>query len=208
MVFNAAHWPYWVFLGAGLLLFAVSISTGGEDALEGEPEMGLLSALLFGWLGIGRVPFLLLVATDLSLWGVLGWAANVALGVPDSPLAVPVFVGSGIAAVLLGGAIARPLGQIFFAPFSEDARSERLVGCLGTVSSAKLPRLASGKVGQIDVVDPAKNLVTVNAAIPNDAQVIPQRGDRAIVIEQNGDRFVAIADGSIDRDRWLGTLQE
>jgi len=208
MVFNAANWPYWVFLGAGLVLFAVSISTGGEEALDGEPDTGLLTVLLFGWLGIGRVPFLLLVATDLSLWGVLGWAANVAIGVPDAPIAVPIFVGSGAAAVLLGGAIARPLGKIFFAPFSEDARSERLVGCLGTVSSAKLPRLDSGKVGQLDVVDPAKNLVTVNAAIPNNAQVVPQRGDRAIVIDQQGDRFVAIADNSIDRDRWLGTQRE
>ncbi len=212
MVFNPGNLPYWIFLGTGLVLFVVSISAGGEDALEGDPEVGFFTELLFGWLGIGSVPFVLLLAADLSLWGLLGWVANVVLGVPEGAMSGLVFVTSGAAGVLLGGAIARPIGKIFFASFSEDASSDRLIGCLGTVSASQIPRLESGKVGQkvgqVDLIDPAKNLVTVNAVIPNDARVVPQRGDRVIAIEQCDDFFVVIADDSIDRDRWLGTLRE
>lgn len=212
MVFDSSNLPYWIFLGTGLVLFVVSISAGGEDALEGEAEVGWWMGLFLGWLGLGRVPFVLLVATDLSLWGILGWMSTVALGLAlgtvDGTTSGLVFVTSGGVGVLLGGAIARPLGQIFFAPFSEDASRDRLIGCLGTVSAAQIPRWESGKVGQVDLIDPAKNLVTVNAVIPNDAQVVPQRGDQVIAIEQFGDLFVVIVDESIDRDRWLGTVRE
>jgi hypothetical protein len=207
MVFDLSNLPYWIFLGTGLVLFVVSISAGGEDALEGEAEVGFFTELLFGWLGIGSVPFVLLLAADLSLWGILGWMANVLLGVKDGAASGLIFIASGVVGVLLGGAIARPIGKIFFAPFSEDASSDRLIGCLGTVSAAQIPRMESGKVGQVDLIDAAKNLVTVNAVIPNDARVMPQRGDRVIAIEQCDDFFVVIADGSIDRDRWLGTVR-
>jgi len=186
----------------------VAISIGGEDDLETEPEVSFLTAILFGWLGVGRVPFLLLVAADLCLWGLLGWSANILSGVPGSPVAEVIFIVSGLVGMLLGGAIARPAGQIFFAPFSEDASSDRLVGCLGTVSSVTIPRLSLGKVGQVDVVDPAKNLVTVNAVIPNDAQIEPSRGDQVIVIEHFDAFYVVIDANSVDRDRWLGMIRD
>lgn len=208
MIFDPGNLPYWIFLGTGLVLFVVSISAGGEEALEGDPDVGFFTELLFGWLGIGSVPFILLIAADLSLWGLLGWVANVVLGVPEGAMSGVVFLTSGAAGVLIGGAIARPIGKIFFASFSEDASSDRLIGCLGTVSASQLPRLESGKVGQVDLIDAAKNLVTVNAVIPNDARVVPQRGDRVIAIEQCDDFFVVIADDSIDRDRWLGTVRD
>lgn len=200
-MFDFANLPYWIFLVAGIALFVIAISVGGEDDLDADG----FDIPVIGWLGVGRVPLLLLLAADLSLWGLLGWVANVALGVPKSPIDVLLFIVTGGVSVFLGGALARPLGRLFFASFSEDASSDRLVGCLGTVCSSQLPRQNENKVGQIDVVDPAKNLVTVNAVIPTEAQVVPQRGQTVLVVEHYPDYYLAIAHDSIDSDRWLGT---
>ncbi|MGC9505682.1 DUF1449 domain-containing protein [Baaleninema sp.] len=201
-MFDLANLPYWIFLVAGIVLFVVAISIGGEEELDDEGEFVIP---VLGWLGIGRVPLMLLLAADLSLWGLLGWLVNVAFNLPKSPLDTLIFIATGIVSVLLGGAIARPLGRLFFASFSEDASSDRLVGCVGTVSSRQIPRFGQDKVGQVDAIDPAKNLVTINAVVPEDAQVVPKRGDAVIVIEHQPPIFIVIAQNSIDRDRWLGT---
>lgn len=202
-MFDLANLPYWIFLAAGILLFVVSISIGGEDDLDGDG----FDIPILGWLGIGQVPLMLLLAADLSLWGLFGWVATAALGVPGSPLDLAVFVISGGVSVFLGGAIARPLGRLFFASFSEDSSSDRLVGCLGTVNSPQLPRQTDRKVGQVDVVDPAKNLVTVNVVIPDDAEIVPQRGDTVLIVEHCPDYYLALAHNSIDCDRWLGSTK-
>ena len=201
-MFDLANLPYWIFLVAGILLFVIAISIGGEEDLDDD---GDFIVPVLGWLGIGRVPLMLLLAADLSLWGLLGWIVNVALNLPKSPLDTLIFIATGIVSVLLGGAIARPLGRLFFTSFSEDASSDRLVGCFGTVSSSQIPRFGQDKVGQVDAIDPAKNLVTINAVVPEDARVVPQRGDSVIVIEHQPPIFIVIANNSIDRDRWLGT---
>lgn len=199
-MFDPANLPYWIFLAAGIGLFVVAISVGGEDELDGDG----FDLPIVGWLGVGRVPLLLLAAADLSLWGLLGWVVNVALRLPPAPLNVLVFAATGVAGAFLGGAIARPLGRLFFASFSEDVSSDRLVGCLGTVSSSQLPFAHENKVGQIDVVDPAKNLVTVNAVLPDDAKQVPKRGESVLVVEHLPDYYLAIAYDSTDRERWLG----
>ncbi|USR92488.1 YqiJ family protein [Phormidium yuhuli AB48] len=200
-MFDIANLPYWIFLAAGILLFVVSISIGGEDELDGDG----FDIPILGWLGIGQVPLMLLLAADLSLWGLFGWVATAVLGVPGSPLDWLVFVTTGGVSVFLGGAIARPLGRLFFASFSEDSSSDRLVGCLGTVNSPQLPRQGDGKVGQVDVVDPSKNLVTVNVVIPDEAEIVPQRGDTVLIVEHCPDYYLALVHNSIDCDRWLGS---
>jgi len=202
IVFDLANLPYWIFLVAGVLLFVVAISAGGEDNLDSDGDFDIP---VLGWLGLGRVPLMLLLAADLSLWGLLGWIVNVALNLPPAPFDTLVFLVTGIVSVFIGGSIARPLGRIFFASFGEDASSDRLIGCLGTVSSSRIPRQSEDKVGQIDAIDPAKNLVTINAVIPDDARVVPKHGDTVIIIEFHPPVYTVIASDSIDRDRWLGT---
>jgi hypothetical protein len=150
---------------------------------------------------------LLLLAMDLTLWGFVGWLLNVTLGdVLDTPpvglVALGVFAGSLVFSLFVGSLLSRPIGQVF-AAFGEDASSDRLVGCLGTVTSAFAPFEESGKIGQVDVKDAAANLVTISAKLPNWATITLRRGARVVVIERHGDHYLVIAQNSPDQDRWL-----
>jgi hypothetical protein len=221
MLYSLANLPYWILLGLGLVLFIVVMAAGGGDddldfsnddwlnldADAADSNTGFIP--LLAWLGIGRTPLILLLATDLSLWGLLGWVGNVLLGLglgvmPSRALGWGgvVFVGSFIGAVYLGSVISRPIAQLL-APFGQDASSDRLIGCEGIVTSAHLPKLSEGKVGQVDVTDAYHNLVTVSAALPHWATVTPRHGQTVLIIEQSQHGYVAIAKDSNDADRWL-----
>lgn len=221
MLYSLANLPYWILLGLGLVLFIfVMAAGGGDDDLDFSHDDWLnldTDAVdnatgfipLLAWLGIGRTPLILLLATDLSLWGLLGWVANVLLGLglgvmPSRALGWGgvVFGGSLIAALYLGSVISRPIAQLL-APFGQDVSSDRLIGCEGIVTSARLPKLTEGKVGQVDVTDADHNLVTVSAARPHWATVTPHHGQTVLIIEQSQHGYIAIAKDSNDADRWL-----
>lgn len=202
MLFNFANLPYWIFLGAGILMFLFVISTGlGDEELDIDTDVESLNIL--GWLGVGQVPPILLLATDLSFWGLVGWTLNILLGIPDGIFGVIIFIFSMIFSVFLGGLISKPIGQIFFQSFGEDVSSDRLLGCIGTVSSTLVPKENEEKIGQVDVIDPAKNLVSINANLPSWATKIPHRGEKVIVIEHHTHSYLVIAEDSVDKDRWL-----
>ena len=73
MLFHPANLPYWIFLGMGVLLFLfVIISGGGDDDVDIDTDVDTdadfdFNGLFLGWLGIGKAPLILLLATDLSL---------------------------------------------------------------------------------------------------------------------------------------------
>jgi hypothetical protein len=205
-LFDRSNLPYWILLAMGVALFLFVIVSGGGDGdddvgsdadADGDGDFNLAQTL--GWLGVGKAPLILLLATDLSLWGLLGWMANV--GVGGGAL---VLVGALMVALVLGGQIAKPVGKIFTA-FGEETSSDRLIGCIGSVSTARIPLASEGKVGQVDVLDTARNLVTVNAILPNWATVIPQRGIKVLVIERTVAGYVVICQDSSDQDRWFST---
>jgi hypothetical protein len=102
----------------------------------------------------------------------------------------------------MGGLIARPIGQIF-AEFGEDASSDRLIGCVGIVTSAYIPIGTQGRIGQVDVLDTKRNLLTVSAVIPDWATIAPQRGEKVLVIEHKAQIYVVIAKDSPDQEQWL-----
>ena len=176
MLFNPANLPYWIFLGMGVLLFLLVIVSGGGDddiELDADAEIdvdinadigdgglhldtdsdseGEFSALqILGWLGFGKAPLLLLLATDFSLLGLIGWIINVTwAGIwgsfPQGFWAGIVATVALVMSLFLGSLIARPLGKIF-ASFGEDASGDRLIGCIGTVSSARIPHENEGKL--------------------------------------------------------------
>jgi hypothetical protein len=229
MLFDLANLPYWIFLGMGVLLFiGVIVSGGGDDDLDldsdadidtdidadadGDTDGSTSFGQALGWLGLGKAPLILLLATDFSLWGFWGWMLNVAVGetlgtMPSGWMGGSVLFGSFIAALVTGGLVSRPIGRAF-AAFGEDASSDRLVGCVGTVSTARIPYLQENKIGQVDVLDPARNLVTVNAVLPDWAAVMPQRGEKVLVIERPSQLYVVIAKDSPDQDRWLSNASQ
>jgi len=94
------------------------------------------------------------------------------------------------------------LGNLF-APFGEDASSERLLGCIGVVFSPKLPSANHRKIGQINVRDPAGNLLKVNACIPEWAELQPKRGQEVLVIDQQESTYFVVVKDSLDHERWL-----
>lgn len=231
MLFNPANLPYWIFLGMGVLLFLlVIVSGGGDDDVEldadadidvdadigdgglhldtdGDSDSDFSALQILGWLGFGKAPLLLLLATDFSLLGLIGWIINVTwAGVWGS---FPQGFWAGIVAMLalvmslfFGSLIARPLGKIF-ASFGEDASSDRLIGCIGTVSSAIIPHEHEGKIGQIHVLDTARNLVTITANLPEWAKVVPCRNQKVLVIDRQPKSYLVIAKDSSDEDLWL-----
>ncbi|WYL94337.1 MAG: DUF1449 domain-containing protein [Gloeotrichia echinulata IR180] len=216
MLFSTANLPYWIFLGMGVLLFLFVIVSGGGDQdididadadLEVETESEFSFGQALAWIGIGKAPFILLLATDLSLWGVLGWMLNVWVGgilngVPSGFFGSIVLFGSLVISLFTGGLIARPIGKIF-AEFGEDASSDRLIGCVGTVTSAYIPAENLGKIGQVDVIDTKRNLVTISAVLPEWATVAPERGEKVIVIELKPRIYTVITKDSPDQERWL-----
>ncbi|MEL6380952.1 MAG: DUF1449 domain-containing protein [Cyanobacteria bacterium J06626_18] len=168
---------------------------------------GLGPVQVLAWFGFGRTPLLILLAIDLTLWGFAGWILNVIFSeILQQPLvgliALAIFLSSLIFALSVGSLLARPIGQIF-AAFGEDASSDRLVGCLGTVTSASVPFNHSGKIGQVDVKDTAANLVTISAKLPDWATITLRRGAKVLVIERVGGYYLVIAKDSTDQDSWL-----
>ncbi len=223
-VFASANLPYWILLGAGLGLFGTTISLGGgeedadgdagdatDDSEAGEdtdssdrgaPLLGTLLAAL----GVGKAPLLILLAVDFSLWGFFGWAANVAVasGLGRMPSAFwgwggGVFGVSLAVALFVGSFVARAIGSLTKS-FSEDSRADRLIGCGGTVSSATLSK---DRIGQVDVIDPTGNRVTISVRLPEWAEQIPTRGQEVVIIDWQPEGYVAIADKGLDRRRWL-----
>lgn len=219
MLFDLANLSYWILLGIGVLLFLVVIVSGvgdGDVEIDAEADVdgsdfGSLEVL--GWLGIGKSPLVLLLAIDLSTWGTVGWMLNVWLGsltgsIPERFLGLGgvVLLISLSISLTIGSLLARPLGQIF-ASFGEDTGSDRLIGCTGTVTSKQLPYYGEGKIGQADILDSARNLVTVSVSLPSWATVVPSRGQQIVAIERQPDCYLVIAKNSADEDTWLDNSQ-
>ena len=60
-----------------------------------------------------------------------------------------------------------------------------------------------GKIGQVDVLDSARNLVTINATLPSWAKVVPGRGTQVLVIDRQPHNYLVIAKDSSDEQEWL-----
>ncbi len=233
MLFSPANFVYWLFLGLGIVLFLSVIVSGADEdldtdvetplALEGdvtgdmagetEGEIGEVAEIfsplipLLSWLGVGNCPLMLLLAINFSSWGVIGWFLNVILAgflgkIPTGFLAFVVFFLSLFCSLWLGSILSRPIGKIF-SSFSEEVEGERLIGCTGLVTSRSVPYITEGRIAQADVMDAAKNLVTVPICLPPWAKVVPVRGQEIIIIEKREHCYLAIAKDSSDQDRWL-----
>ncbi|NJL97543.1 MAG: YqiJ family protein [Synechococcaceae cyanobacterium SM2_3_2] len=231
MLFSLDNLPYWILLtiGVGLFLLVILAGVGEEDAdidadldadidadspglvspdgngdAEGmDPTLQILTVL-----GVGKSPLILLLAIDFSTWGLAGWFLSVMLSTWVGS-SLPMLVHGGIllvslvAGLVTGGWLSHPIGKVL-AQFGEDTRSERLLGLVGRVTSASIPR--KGQIGQVDVLDGANNFVTVSAILPEWATTIPLRGEEVLLIEQEEGTFVVICVDSPDQSRWLSQV--
>jgi hypothetical protein len=187
--------------------FDLDAEAGVEGGSDGEGGFSILQWL--AWLGLGRTPFLLLLAIDFSAWGVAGWFGNALIAqmtgsIPQGLLAGAILSTSLAIALWTGKVLSYPIGRLF-ATFGEDASSDRLIGCVGTVTSKNLPYLIAGEIGQASVFDNTGNLLTVSVSLPDWATVIPHYKDKILLIDRRPRCFLAIAKDTSDEDRWLNS---
>jgi hypothetical protein len=184
------------------------VDAGVEAEINGNgDEFSPLQLLT--WFGLGKAPLMILLAIDFSAWGVAGWTLNTILGsimgtIPDRffGLGGLVFLVSLFIGLWTGKLLSYPIGQIF-SSFGEDVKSERLIGCVGTVTSKTIPYLIEGKIGQADVYDTAGNLVTISVSLPHWADVIPHNGQPILIIDRKEHSYLGITKDSSDEDKWL-----
>jgi hypothetical protein len=182
-----------------------------SNELDGDADGDLNFWSVLSWFGVGKSPLLILLAIDFSTWGVTGWFLNVIFGsifnaIPTGFLAILIFLVSLIFSLWVGKLLSHPIGQIF-RDTGEETRSDRLIGCMGNVTSKKVPYVVEGRIAQADVLDNARNLVTVEICLPEWAQVIPVRGQEVLIIEKRENYFLAIAKDSSDQDKWLNSFK-
>ncbi len=189
----------------------VEIDTDADLEIDGEK--GFNPWRLLSWIGLGKAPLMILLGIDFSSWGMAGWILNTIIQsitgkIPDQfwGLGGVVLITSFLIGILIGSLLSHPIAHLF-ASFGEDVSSERLIGCIGTVSSKKLPYLTEGKIGQVNVYDTAGNLVSIGVALPHWATVIPHRGYPVLIIEQHQRGYLAIAKESSDEDKWMNSHQ-
>ncbi len=206
MLFDPAHFIYWIFLLIGIALFFLIIFSG---AGEEDADSDVLEIPVLSFFGFGRAPLFLLLATDFSLWGLSGWLLNTAIGQFTGTLPERFWGWGGVvflvslgSSLYMGGLIAQSIGKLF-ASFGEDASSERLLGCTGTVFSRNIPLTSEGKLGQVNVRDPAGNLLKLDACLPEWAQERPIRGQEVLVIDQEESTYFVIVKDSLDQAQWL-----
>lgn len=224
MLFATENLLYWLFLGLGGVLFLVAFQNkdrGEANPLDNPgPSLGsgadratsssdARQAVVPGKPRKPPVPLMLRVALTLMLWGILGCIANGAAGVlwsvrPQGLLWLSVMVITFLAALLTSQYLVSPVSWVINSR-RKTASFDYLVGCIGIVSSNCLSTPSEGDVAQVDVVDPMGNTLTVNAALPIWATIVPQQGDRVTLIERSAEEqlYYAVAYDSADQDRWL-----
>jgi len=235
MLLSIENLPYWIVLGAGGILFIAILSgqsgrrtpaTGNRGkfsgASSGPSQSGTMpsppDALSSGQLADVVAPdpsrkaqasFPLRMALTLTLWGLIGWTINVAVGaslgtMPQGLLAFAIVTITLILALVLSHQLVSPLRWVINSR-RQTMSFDPLVGCTGTVSSEHLYKLAEGDVAQIEVVDSQGDVLVVNAALPPWATVTPHHGDRVTLIEHSDEvhLYYAVASDSPDQDNWL-----
>lgn len=179
-----------------------------DIASDNDSDVDFL--LMLSWLGVGKSPLLILLAINFSTWGVSGWFLNVLVGgfingIPNGLIAALIFFFSFLFSLWVGKLTSNPIGKMF-ANFGEDTGGDRLIGCTGTVTSTQIPYLIQGRIGQVDVVDNAGNLVTIEVCLPDWAKVIPHRRQEVVIIDRQKHCFIAIAKDSSDQDKWMNSI--
>lgn len=175
--------------------------------METDSDISFLSFL--SWFGLGKCPLLILLAIDFSVWGVSGWFLNVTIAdflntIPQGFLAFCIFITSFSFSLWVGKLLANPIGKIF-ANFGEEVDGDRLIGCVGSVTSKQVPYIMEGRIAQADVLDNARNLVTIEVCLPDWAKVIPHRGQEILIIDRQKHCFLVIAKDTSDEDKWLNS---
>lgn len=196
------------FLGASQnVLFSAAIVLmlliGVVQAIGLVPDAGLdvdADGDLLGWLGVGRLPLLMLLVVYLALFGILGLIGQQA-SLDGTGALQPVWIAAPVAAVValpLTGLAARALSGLVPHDHTTAIDVDELVGRFATIQTG---RAAPGSPARARVVDRHGQAHHVMVEPDNAGQSFAE-GESVILVRREGDGFRAIARG----DHLLPTL--
>jgi hypothetical protein len=183
---DAANLPFAVALVLMLLIGAVEAAGLGGAAVDLDHGGEGLA-----WLGLGRVPLLVVLVVFLALFGVIGLAiqqvAAALAGDPLSPwLAAPA---AAFAALPLTGVASRGLARILPRDETTAVPLETLIGRVGTITLGEA-REGSPARARVEDQHGQAHYVMVE---PDNAGQIFREGETVLLVHHNRDLFRGIA---------------
>jgi len=180
-----------VFVSALVLMILVGVVEAIGLGLTGfDLDIDIDHEGLLGWLGIGRLPILVVLIAFLACFGLGGLIGQqIWLGVSHAfaptLIAVPV---AGLAALPLTGLMARGLGRILPHDESSAINLDQLTGC---VAELVVGRATAGGPARARVRDHFGQSHYVMVEPDTDAESIAE-GDRVLLIRREASSFRAI----------------
>lgn len=181
-----------------MLLIGVVQFIGLGDHLGGHADLDLhlhahADLDLLGWLGLGRLPLLMLLIVFLALFGILGLMLQQAMhdwaGAPLNPwIAAPAV---GIASLPLTGLAARGLARILPRDFTTAVPLEVLIGTSAQIVTG---RATQGSPARARAEDPHGQVHYVMVEPDNAGQAF-EEGERVLLVRREGECFRAISRG-------------
>lgn len=176
---------------------AIGLGASGFD-LDFGPD---LDHGVLGWLGVGKVPLLVLLVAFLAAFGMIGLVGqqlvNTITGAPlPALIAGPA---AAIAALPVTGLLGRLLARIMPHDETTAYEVEDLVGHRGTVT---VGRAAAGSPARVRVIDPHGQPHHLLVE-PNDPTTSFEEGDTVLLVRREGSSFRAILHDSPRLSNWI-----
>ena len=183
--------PFAVALALMLMIGAVEAIGLGAGAIDTDIDGG--AGDLLAWLGLGRLPLLMVLVVLVALFGLIGLAgqqlADAVLGTTLSPwIAGPA---AFVAALPLTGVAARGLARIMPQDETTAVSLDDLVGRRATVT---VGTARSGSPARASVRDRHGQVHYVMVEPTDERQAVGE-GGTVLLVRREGDCFIGLAEG-------------
>ena len=185
--------PFAVALALMLMIGIVEAVGLGVGAVDLDADVDADGGDLLAWLGLGRVPLLMVIVVLLALFGLIGitlqQAAAAMLGAPLSFwLAAPAAL---VAALPLTGLAARGLARIMPQDETTAVSLESLIGKRATVTIGTARTGSPARAGVRDAFG-QMHYVMVE---PTDERLAVGEGETVLLVRREGEIFIGLKEG-------------
>lgn len=150
-----------------------------DHDIDGEDDHGI-GAILFGPLGIGRIPFSLIWQSYAIVFAITGLVLNAHYPIPPIytlAWTIPISLLTGYGAVTI---LARALGPIFSSKAQEATSRKELVGQVGVVISSTVSR----EFGEVRVKDKSGHELRVVCKLA-EGERVPAEHEQVVFVEHD-----------------------
>lgn len=186
--------PFAVALAVMLLIGAaeaIGLGAGAVD-LDADVDAGGDGGDLLGWLGVGRVPLLIVLVVLLALFGLIGLAGQkLAAALTGGPL--PLWLGAAlafVAALPLTGVCARALARILPQDETTAVSRDKLLGKRAEVLVGEARRGSPARARVRDVHGQVHYVMIE----PTHDDVALSEGATVLLVRREGDTFFGLPD--------------